>query len=76
MRTVVRKEVGTYVETEVDVEIETDDIDDDELLQAVMERFTPEELAMKLDEEASSWEFTAKMRDYFVAEMAKVEVVK
>lgn len=74
MKVVVTKEVETYVETEVDIEVDTDDIDDEELLQACVSRMSPEELAIALDEAADSWEFTAKMRDYFVAEMARVEL--
>lgn len=76
MKTRVRKEIETYVETEVEVDIELDDIDDEELLMACIERFTPEELAEAFDERANSWEFTARMRDFFVAEMSKHELVK
>ena len=70
----VTKEVETYVTTDIDVEIETDDIDDDELLMVCIDRFSPLELAEAFDRKADSWEFTAKMRDFFVAEMEKHEV--
>lgn len=76
MKTRVKKEIETYVETEVEVDIELDDIDDDELLMACVDRFNPYELAEAFDAKANSWEFTARMRDYFVAEMAKHEVTE
>jgi fibrillarin-like rRNA methylase len=69
----VRKEIEVETEVDVDVEIDLEDIEDSDLMAECMERFSPQELAMALDIKADSWEFTEKMRDYFVSEMARVE---
>lgn len=58
------------------IEIDLDDFDDDDLIEELIYRNKTgeiEHIAEKLDSEADSWDFTRKMRDYFVAEMKKIE---
>lgn len=65
----------------VDIEVDLEDFDDDDLIQELIDRaMSPEDFAATVDEQMDDWEFTRRMRDYFVAEMAKhessVELIK
>ncbi len=55
------------------VEIDLDDLDEDELVSALAARGGDIELIIQLDAEVGDWEFTRKIRDWAVAEMAKHE---
>jgi hypothetical protein len=69
---IVNKEVE-FVQN-VDIEVDLADFDDDDLIQELVDRaISAEDFAQQVDEQMNDWEFTRKMRDYFVAEMAKHE---
>ena len=50
-------------------------IDSDEIIRSLMELSMEElvEFLMELDEAVGDWDFTSMARDYFVAEMEKVD---
>jgi len=69
---IVNKEVE-FVQN-VDIEVDLADFDDDDLIQELVDRaISAEDFAQQVDEQMNDWEFTRRMRDYFVAEMAKHE---